>query len=85
MSAAREDRICDSVAKQFWLTAQPKYGGGELRFKCTVLNQSLLVSETSIRIGLQLGDDSDDVVVLSSRVIRETLQSIGYRDEFKRY
>jgi hypothetical protein len=40
------------------------------------------VSEISIRLGLQLGDASDGVEVLSSRVIRETMHSIGYRDGF---
>jgi hypothetical protein len=46
------------------------------------LGQTFIVSESSIREGLQLGDDSTGVEVYPVEVIKETFRSIGYRDEF---
>ncbi|GJU99022.1 hypothetical protein Tco_1328293 [Tanacetum coccineum] len=71
--------IYTSCTKQFWATAKAKTINGEVQIQALVDGKKVIVTETSVRIALQL-KDAEGTECLPNATIFEQLTLIGYEN-----
>nr|GEW65738.1 uncharacterized mitochondrial protein AtMg00810-like [Tanacetum cinerariifolium] len=72
--AAKDEIVYTSCIEQFWTTTKAKNINGEAQIHAKVDGKKVIISEASIRIDLQFGDEGETVV--DEAVIKEMYDSL---------